>query len=34
MNPLHRSINSNGIGPEGAKHICAMLKENTTLTTL
>ena len=25
---------SNGIGDEGAKHFCAMLKENKTLTTL
>ena len=32
--PLHRSIKNNGIFDEGAKHFCAMLKENKTLTTL
>ena len=31
---MHRSIRFNRIGPEGAKHFCAMLKENKTLTTL
>ena len=31
---MHHSIGYNSIGPEGAKHICAMLKENKTLTTL